>query len=156
MNIRKTGLATIITTTLLLGSTGIALAYGGEHGKSHDQCDHQGPARMLNRLDDVTDAQREQIKALMQERRGEMRELRDEMQESRKAMHEAIDRGASREELRQLAEQQAAHMSSMMLSRAETAQQVQGILTGAQREQLQELRQKRMEHHGERKGMRKE
>lgn len=153
MKIRKTGLATIITTTLLLGSTGIALAYGGDRGKSPDKCDQQGPARMLNRLDDVTDAQREQIQALMQERRGEMRELRGEMQEFRTAMHEAIERGAPREELRALADRQAAHMSNMMLSRAEVVQQMQGILTDAQRAQLQELREKRMGRHAGKPGM---
>ena len=156
MKIRKTALATLITTTLLLGSTGIALAYGGDHGKSRDKCDHQGPARMLNRLDDVTDAQREQIQALMQERRDQMQGARNEIQESRKAMHEAIERGASREELRMLAEQQAALMSTMMLSRAETAQEVQGILTESQRAQLQELRQRRMERHAGKPGMHKE
>jgi Spy/CpxP family protein refolding chaperone len=156
MNIRKTGLVAMITTSLLLGSAGAAFAHGNFPGKSHGKCDRQGPSRMLNRLDDVTDAQREQIEALLQERRGQMQSLRGEMQESRKAMREAIARGASRDELRMLADQQAAHVSTMMLSRAETAQQVQGVLTEAQREQLQELRQKRMERHGDKKGMHKE
>lgn len=156
MNIRKTGLVAMITTSLLLGGAGAAFAHGNFQGKSQGKCDREAPARMLNRLDDVTDAQREQIKALLQERRGQTQGLRGEMQESRKAMREAIARGASRDELRMLADQQAAHMSTMMLSRAETAQQVQGILTEAQREQLQELHQKRMERHAGRKGMHRE
>lgn len=156
MNIRKTGMAAMVTTALLLGSSGAAFAYGGPQGKSQDKCDRQGPERMLNRLDDVTDTQREQIKALMEERRGQMQGGKGEMREHRQAMHEAIERGASREELRALADQQAARMSDMMLSRAEIAQQVQGILTEAQREQLQELRQQRMERHAGKKGQRGE
>jgi Spy/CpxP family protein refolding chaperone len=156
MNIRKAGMAVMVTTALLLGSSGAAFASGGSYGKAQDRCDRQGPERMLNRLDDVTDAQREQIKALMEERRGQMQGGKGEMREHRQAMREAIERGASREELRMLADQQAAHMSAMMLSRAETAQQVQGVLTEAQREQLREMRQQRMERHDGRKGMYRE
>jgi Spy/CpxP family protein refolding chaperone len=108
---------------------------------------------MLNRLDDVTDAQREQIKALLEERHGQMKGVKNEMRAQHQAMREAIERGASQDELRMLADQQAAHMSAMMLSRAETAQQVRGILTETQREQLQEMRRQRMERHAGKQGM---
>jgi periplasmic protein CpxP/Spy len=154
MNIRKSGITAMLTAAMLLG--GVAMAHGNQDGKSFGKCDRQGPARMLNRLDDVTDAQREQIKALVEERRGEMQGVKGEMRVHRQAMREAIERGASREELRMLADQQAAHMSAMMLSRAETAQQVRDILTEAQREQLREMRQQRMERHDGRKGMYRE
>lgn len=156
MKIRKTGMAAMITAAVLLGTAGGAMAYGNHEGKSQDRCDRQGPARMLNRLDGVTDAQREQIEALMEARRGEMQGVKGEMREHRQAMREAIERGASRDELRALADEQAARMSAMMLSRAETAQQVRGILTEAQRDQLQEMRQQRVERHAGKKGMKGE
>lgn len=151
MNIRKSGMIATITAAMLL--SGVAMAHGNQEGKSLGKCDRQGAGRMLNRLDDVTDAQREQIEALMEARRGEMQGVKGEMREHRQAMREAIERGASREELRALADRQAGHMSAMMLSRAESAQQVRSILTEAQREQLQELRQQRMERHAGKKGM---
>ena len=37
-------------------------------GKAQDRCDRQGPERMLNRLDDVTEAQREQLREMRQQR----------------------------------------------------------------------------------------
>ncbi|HEY9150297.1 MAG: Spy/CpxP family protein refolding chaperone [Gammaproteobacteria bacterium] len=153
MKIRKTGMAAMISAAVLLAGTGGAMAYGNQEGKFQGRCDRQGPARILKRLDDVTDAQREQIEALVEARRGEMQGAKGEMREHRQAMRDAIERGASRDELRALADEQAARMSAMMLSRAETAQQVRGILTEAQREQLQEMRRQRMERHSGKKGM---
>lgn len=146
MTMQKKSIIALVAGSLLLGSAG-AMAYGG-----HGGCDHNGykkgdPERVLQKLDNVTDAQREQVKTLFEEQRESMKGLREAMRENRKAVREAINKGASADDIRALANKQGESVAAMIVARAEMRQKMASVLTEDQMKQLQELRDKRMEKH---------
>lgn len=143
-------IALILAGTLLLGGAGTALAYGGFHGKG--DCDHHGsPMRALSQIDNLTDEQRTQIKALYKEQRNAMMDQKDAMRESRQALRDAMDKGASKEELQALANKQGDQVAAMIMGRAQMRDKLNAILTEEQRAQLQKMQQERMKQRDERR-----
>lgn len=142
-------LALILAGTLMLGGTGAALAYGGYHGKGH--CGHHGsPMRALSQIDNLSDEQRDQIKALIKEQRDTMRGKKDSMRESRQALRDAMQSGASKEELQALAEKQGDQVTAMIMARAQMRDRINAILTEEQRTELQKMQQERMKERRDR------
>jgi Spy/CpxP family protein refolding chaperone len=146
MNVQKKRLIAILAGSLLLGSTGLAVAYGGGHGFDRAACDHgAAPMHALYKLDNVTDEQREQLRKVYQEQRDAMQQRRDAMRESRKAIREAINNGAATEELRTLATKQGEQVAEMIMAKAQMRQKMAAILTPEQIKQLQDYRAERQE-----------
>lgn len=135
----------IVAGSLLLGSAGVAMAFGGPGGDHREGCDHSKPMHALQQLDNVTDEQREQIRKMYEEQRGSMKQRRDAMREGRKAVREAINRGASTEEIRALATKQGEQVTAMIMAKAEMRQKMATILTAEQMKALQDSRSERME-----------
>lgn len=143
MTMQKKSLIALIAGTLMLGSAG-AMAYEG-HGYGHKGCGHDMPMHALQKLDNVTDAQREQLRKLFDEQRESMRGQRDAMRQNHKAVREAINSGASTEELRALANKQGEYVAAMIMAKAEMRRKMATVLTKEQMKQLQEYRSERME-----------
>lgn len=150
MKSQKKRLIAIVAGSLLLGSAGLAMAYGGGHGFDREGCGHGKPMRVLEKLDNVTDTQRDQLQKLFDEQRDSMRERRDAMREGRKAVREAISNGASSEELRALATKQGEQVAAMIMAKAEMRQKMATILTEEQMKELQDYRSEMMEKHKQR------
>ncbi|MCW9089342.1 MAG: Spy/CpxP family protein refolding chaperone [Gammaproteobacteria bacterium] len=136
-------IALILAGTLLLGGTGAALAYGGgHHGKGG--CDRDGsPMKVLDKLESLSDAQREQIKSIYREQRETMRERMQSGRSDREALHQAMQEGVSGDELRALADKQGDRMADMIVARAELRDRIHAVLTEEQRAELKQLEQKR-------------
>jgi len=146
MTSQKKRLIAIVAGSLLLGSAGSALAFGGK-GYDREGCDQDRPMHALQQLDNVTDEQREQLRKLFDEQRDSMRERRDAMREGRKAVREAIRSGASTEEIRTLATKQGEQVTAMIMAKAEMRQKMASILTAEQMKTLQDYRSERMERY---------
>jgi Spy/CpxP family protein refolding chaperone len=147
MKTRSKRLIAIVAGSLLLGGTGLAMAYGGGHGFDRAGCEHGNSARMLDKLDNVTDEQRAQLRTLFTEQRDAMSEKRDAMRENRKALREAIAKGATTEEIRPLADKQGEQIAEMIMAKAEMRQKMATILTEEQMKELQDSRSERMGKH---------
>lgn len=134
----------VLAGTLLLGGAGAVLASGGYHGKGG--CDFKGaPMHALERVDNLTDEQRNQISEIMDTQRSAMRERRDEMRDSRTAVRDAIHNGADEATLKPLAQKQGEMVAQMIMERAKVQGQISAVLTEEQRQQLQQLREERRE-----------
>ena len=145
MKTQKKRLITVVAATLLLGSAGLAMAYGGGHGFDRERCDHGSPTRMLERLDGVTDEQRDQLRKVFDEQRDTMRDRRDAMRDSRKAIRDAISNGAGKEEVQKLANKQGELVAAMIMAKAEMREKMATVLTEEQMKELQDYRSDRME-----------
>lgn len=108
-----------------------------------------GPGQMLRELD-LSDAQREQVRAIFEETRstGTM----ERMMEARKALQDAVESGTADEgTLRQLAYDLGQVEGDAAVERARIHARVQEILTPEQREELQTLKQERKEEMAKRR-----
>lgn len=142
-------IAMILAGTMLLGGAGTALAYGGYNGKG--ECDHHGsPMRALSKIDNLTDEQRSQIKTLFKQQRSTMLDQKDTMRESRQALRDAMDKGASREEIQVLAKKQGEQVTAMIMARQQMREKLNAILTEAQQVQLKKMQQERMQERHDR------
>ena len=157
MTIRKTVILTTLTAIVTLGATGMALAYGGQHGMGHGKgsgqgsCHERGEMRGMmgmKGIDNLTEAQQGQLKTIAESHREQMQSQRKQLQESRQALHQAIAQGAKASELDVLASQQAELMKQQILQRAEQGQQMMAVLTDEQRAQVQQRGEARMERMG--------
>jgi protein CpxP len=106
---------------------------------------------------DLTDAQREQVKAIMESHRDEQKAIGDRMQAARKALHEAIAADTFDETaVRAKAAEIGAVEADAAVLQAKIKSEVFGILTPEQVKKAQELRsnmEKRMKD-GRGRGMR--
>jgi Spy/CpxP family protein refolding chaperone len=135
-------LVAILAGTLLIGTTGAVLASGDYHNR--ERCGHHGGSMHgLKRLDNLSDEQRDQIKAIMREQRDAMRDRRDEMRDSRRALRDAMQQGADEATLRPLAEKQGAMVTEMIMERAKVRNNINAVLTEEQRKQLEQQRRER-------------
>ncbi|MGM0593445.1 MAG: Spy/CpxP family protein refolding chaperone [Pseudomonadota bacterium] len=136
-------IALILAGSLLLGGTGAALAYGGGHFGKGGCGHHGGSMHGVKRLDNLSDGQRDQIRAIMSEQREAMRDRKDKMRDSRRALREAMQQGADEATLRPLAEKQGAAVTEMIMARARVRNQIHALLTEEQRQQLEQQRRDR-------------
>lgn len=157
MKARNTTL--IITAATLIAASGLLFAQQGPGGGT---CDgegphgpggfHGGPAaggpghgllRMLPRLAErleLSDAQQDQIHAIVDAQKPAMESLRDEAKAARDAFHDTYDFGDYDEAaFRTFFESQAQLHIEMQLLGAETISQVWAVLTPEQQEEVLEL-----------------
>jgi periplasmic protein CpxP/Spy len=148
--------------TLLLGglfagvavpAAGFAFDGGDGHGARAGQRHRAGPAhRMMRMAEEVglSDAQRDQIRAVMQDHRDTFQALRAERRDALAAMDEAIVSGADNDTIAERAiAAHAAHQDARALRR-DVRQQVAAILTPEQKARLKELRAERRAARGAR------
>lgn len=111
----------------------------GRRGHRGDREGRGGGGAILRDLD-LSDAQREQMRAL---REGTSRETMERLMQRRKALNDAVDNGADEGTLRQLAFESGEAEGDAAVERARVHQQMMEILTPDQREQYQALKQER-------------
>lgn len=118
----------------------------GEMGGKHHG--HRGPGKMLHALHqlDLSDAQKEQVRTIMESKRAGFEQNREQLRELGRAKHEGTI----------TAEQQAKldELRAQMKQNAEAVhQQVLGILTAEQRTKLDQLKAEREKRREERRQM---
>lgn len=141
-------IATALLAVVLCGAAMVVYAQQNEsatapawRGHGHE---HMGwMAKQLN----LTEAQKEQVKSLMQANRGNTRPLMLQAAENRKAMLAATSGGAfDQAKVQALANQQAQTMAQLMVQKASLQHQIYTqVLTAEQRTTADQLRQKQME-----------
>lgn len=143
------------------GVQGPGPAHPGWHGPHH----RFGPqamgvraflrGRLAERLN-ITDEQRDQIRALLKDQRSKDRPLLESLRETRTQLREATRFGQFDENsVRTLAQQQAQAMTDLLVSRERLKSRVYALLTPEQQNQLQELQQKMQDRRENRKNNRK-
>ncbi len=149
-----------ITAAALIAAPGLVFAQQGPGGGTCDGEGPHGPAgpggggsfsggpghhllRMLPRLADrleLSEAQQDQIRAIVDAQKPAMDSLRDQASAARDAFHETYDLGDYDEAaFRTFYESQAQLHIEMQLLGAETVSQVWGVLTPEQQEDMLEL-----------------
>ena len=130
--------AALITAAMFAAGTAIsaeseAHCEKGHHGKEYGDM-HHGFQHKLKGLD-LTAAQQEQVKAIM-EKQKPLREARmKELHESRQALREATRSDAyDSAKVREIANRQAALHADMTVLRVETMRQVYALLTPEQKQ----------------------
>jgi Spy/CpxP family protein refolding chaperone len=153
MNKRKILIVATLSSLLALGGTGMAMAHGDKHGKGmgkgeYGSCQSErGAQRGIGKLEGLSDAQREQLKAIAGSHREQGKAQREQMQSQRETMRDAVARGASPQELEALASESAALHKQRILQRAERQQQMMAVLNEEQRAQMLKHREERMGKH---------
>jgi Spy/CpxP family protein refolding chaperone len=136
-----------LATTLSLGGIGLAQACGGPGmmGGHH----RDGGMRFVMYKLDLNDDQEQAIKQLFEEQKDRAQAKRDEMRDIRQALRKQIQSTSyDPNQVRQLAEQQAAIKTELTVQRADTMHRVRQQLTAEQIAKLDEMVERRMERRG--------
>lgn len=147
-----------MATSVCLMGAGAAYAGSADHGyhhKSHHKSHHKGGEHhghkhmhMLQKKLDLTDEQKEQIKAIHEVAGDGAKHKRG------KGRHSVmtLDPSAAdyREQVEQLAQESADRLEQSIIRRGETHAQVHAVLTPEQREELKEMREKMQERRKDR------
>ncbi len=139
-----------LTTTALLASAGATLAAGPGHGPGQM---HRG-AHMGRMLDSInaTDAQREQIKAIMQSNKEQAKADWKQIAATRRALHELDPMASSySSEVARLADELAQATRQATIDKANIRAQVAAVLTSEQRATLAQQRAEREQRQAERR-----
>ena len=114
-----------------------------------------GPGMEMLRELNLTDAQKEQVRTILQEARSTG--VRQRLMEARKTFQDSVDNGAKEDELSELAEQIGDAERDAAMEMASIQSKIQAILTDEQRQELKKLkaearqkmqeRQKRFQEH---------
>jgi Spy/CpxP family protein refolding chaperone len=161
MNTTRIAIAALLTAAL---STA---AFAGPPGRDGfgdgPRAGHKPPspvgmlARTIDRHIDVTEAQREEIEAIMAAHRDEARPLARQAQQARRELATLIESGAWDEEaVTALAEQQGALTAQRIVLGARGASELLAVLTDEQRVELEAVREVRREMRRERSERRRE
>ena len=139
----------IIASALLIGTIsagGVAFGEGRHHG-GHGLGFGPGPERierMAERLD-LSDEQRDAIRAIVDKARPSFREYGDNLRDNREKLRElAQTENADQTAIRTLADAQGDTMADMIVLRTDVMREVRAVLTPEQREELKNRRS----HHG--------
>jgi periplasmic protein CpxP/Spy len=148
MKFTSSKILSIVLAFALLGS--VALAEGPGHGPMHHDGLFFGDPMMADYLN-LSDAQRTQIRQIMESTRPAMEPLFQQEMQSRKAMMQLIMSNSFDEAKAQtLAQQSASIHEQMEVAHAKAAAQAYQVLTPAQKTQLSEFlakREQRMQQH---------
>ena len=149
---KKQGILATAGAIVLVAGTAFAMGQGGgrDHGRRHGGL--LGPlGKALRRLD-LTDAQRTEIRSLVESRKEEAKPLRDALRDGRKEMREDRKDGDFDEsEFRADFRRQAKVREDLAVLRAKTVRDVLAKLTPAQKERLAEMRGRMQERRRERR-----
>lgn len=135
-------LAAIGLSVLLLTGGTATLAFAGHKG--HHGCGYEGrfgPAAAISQLDNLSEAQKNDLKQIRVEARDAMRDLRDAMRDTRSELRTAMRDSADLEIIRGLAEKQGERTTELILLRAQVRDKINAVLTEEQRQQLSERRE---------------
>jgi len=153
----KRALFPVVAIGLLIFGLSVAWAAERPAGPRGDGfCDgpcFEGPrgGGPLARLD-LSDEQRDKIRAILDAEREQMRTMRDAEQQSREATRDALHAETVDEaKVRQLAHEQADKRVDLQLARQQTRDKIDAVLTAEQRQQLQQQRDQRQERREERR-----
>jgi Spy/CpxP family protein refolding chaperone len=151
----KSSIKALLVVMAVTGAAGAGLAHAfpptGSQGCMHGAhsmgfAGHDGygdPDRFIDRMADslnLTKAQRDSMRAIADKARPQTRELRDQLAENHKQLHALMRQNAPKEsEVRQLADAQGRAMAEMIVLRTKVWTEIRGVLTDAQREQLQQM-----------------
>lgn len=130
---------------IVYGQTGEGDAQGkrgfGRHGKMHKRGGMMG-ARMFRHLD-LTDEQKEQLRAIRTEAREANKDLHMSLRETRRQLGElGLDGNLDSVQLEALAAQQAEIMKKLTIARQQTKVQMHAVLTPEQKSKLVEMKAK--------------
>ena len=133
-----------LASALALASTAVAQnegrRRGGEHGPRGEgmgPMGHAGPMRMLRELD-LSDEQRQQIRALFEE--AGATGAPERLRQARESLHDAIESGADEATLRQQASQLGEAEGNAAVEFARVRARIQEVLTADQKEELEQLK----------------
>jgi Spy/CpxP family protein refolding chaperone len=160
----STGKSMLIIAAIGLLALPVVSLAGGRAGDAPGPCGHRpggffgrhegglAPKMLLGRLGDkleLTDAQRDQIRALFEQNRAAMRELRSQLETAHNAYREAHPPGSFDEaSARTFAQSQAQIQAEMTVKRMQVEAQVFNLLTPAQQDTLKQLRERHAERFG--------
>ncbi len=129
----------------------------GNHWKQGKRGKRGGHRGMAFRGLDLTDAQKEQMKAIRQASRESTKSLRDQMKASRQQLAQATANGAFNEaQVQQIAQQEAALNAQMIVERERVKSQMFNILTPEQKAKAAEMKEQFKQKMQERKAQRAE
>lgn len=160
MNIKAIVLSGIAATAISLSSmtTGLqAHEYEGykndsHHGHMQRKRHHGAMIKHILRHLDLSDAQKDKIKAIVDAHKPDRKQHHHQMKEVKQQMHQLLmSDDFDERQLRSLANQAADLKVDMMLERRAIMQQIKQELTDEQLEQLQEMREARKERMQERR-----
>ncbi len=148
----------LLVVMAITGAVGAGVAYafptGGPHGCRGGHAmsfeGHRGYGdsdRMIERMAsslDLSKEQRDAMYAIADKARPQTRELRDRLIETRKQLRALMAQGTPKEsEVRKLADAQGKDIADMIVLRTKVRMEINGVLTDAQRQQLEQWRGQR-------------
>lgn len=115
----------------------------GAHAAGYGKHDEFKMMRVLSKLD-LSEAQQQELQALMEQKREMFKSQKEAQREARKALHDAmIAEPYDAAQVHQLAEAQGKAVTARILMRAQTQQEIHALLTPEQRTELATLRENR-------------
>lgn len=153
----KSSIKSLLVVVAITGAVGAGLAYvlppGGAQSCPHgghtmgfgDHGGYADPDRMIERMAaslNLSKAQRDAMYAIVDKARPQTRELRDKLAANHKQLRALTQQGAPKEsEVRQLADAQGKAIADMIVLRTKVRTEIRGVLTEAQRQQLEQWRE---------------
>ncbi len=152
----------LLVVMAITGAVGAGIAYafpsGGAHGcrdgahasafKGHGG--YGDSDRMIEHMAarlDLSKEQRDAMFAIVDKARPQTRALRERLDETHKQLRALTQQGAPKEaEVRKLADAQGKAIADMIVLHAKVRTEIQGVLTDAQRQQLEQWRGQRGRH----------
>jgi Spy/CpxP family protein refolding chaperone len=152
----KRSIKSLLVVMAVTGAVGAGIAYafpsGGEHGcrdggHATSFKGHGGYAdsdRMIEHMAaslDLSKEQRDAMYAIVDKVRPQTRALRDRLAETHKQLRALTRQGTPKEsEVRKLADEQGKAIADMIVLRTQVRAEINGVLTDAQRQQLEQWR----------------
>lgn len=128
----------------------------GKRGRRGGRGGHKGMGMGFRGIE-LTDAQKEQMKAIGQASRESSKALRDQMKANREQLAQATANGAFNEaQVQAIAQQQGALHAQMVVEREKVKSQMFAILTSEQKAKIAEMKQLRQQKMQERRAKRAE
>ncbi|MHB8741932.1 MAG: Spy/CpxP family protein refolding chaperone [Sulfuricaulis sp.] len=158
----KSSIKALLVVMTITSAAGVGIAHafppGGAHSCGHGErsmgfAGHAGYGdsdRHIDRMADalnLTKAQRDAMRAIVDKARPQFREIHDKFADNHKQLRALMQQTAPKaDEVRQLAEAQGRAMANMIVLRTQVRTEIIGVLTDAQREQLQHWHQRSQKH----------
>lgn len=122
----------------------------GAHSKTKGQ-GMDGKGNFLDRMTDrlkLTTEQRGSVEAALQKSKPQMTSIKEKIQTNRKALRELKRDGKSDgDEVQALAQERGNLVADLIIQRSKARNEIQQVLTDAQREQMKQMREKKHGHH---------
>ncbi|HEU5336649.1 MAG TPA: Spy/CpxP family protein refolding chaperone [Terriglobales bacterium] len=138
------GLAVLLVA---VGAAAVAQNMAGRGGHWHKGDFLNRRLAHLTRTLDLSDAQQQQVKSLVEAQRPAFKALMQQMVSERQQMLTATQNGQfDAAKVQAIANQQGQTMASLIVARQELQSKIYGLLTPEQRTKFDQMQQRRMEH----------